>query len=330
MRENKKRFGLGFAGLAMMTAAVVGLVAEATPAEAGMARGTRVTARWTGAIQTSSMAAVNSAYWSQYANKQRLPIDWLGGSIAGCVPGLASLFSNNATLSSLNYVRSLAGLAPVTFSPTLNYQAQRAALMMDANDRLDHHPTSGWRCYSSTGAAAASKSNLALAWPSLKSGQVIDLYMDDRGSSNTAVGHRRWVLNPFATVMGSGSTDSANALMVIGPSSAYRPNPRYVSWPTPGYFPNTMEPGSRWSLSAGLSRTDFRRARVAVWQNGVRLSVHRYRPHSGYAQPTLVWQMPATISKTAAFKVVVSNIHRKGSRKAFRYAYTVRLFTPYQ
>lgn len=331
MRENYKRWSAGLAGLLVMIMALVAVVTEAAPAGANLSvAGSRTTLRWSGAINTGSRSAVNAAYWSRYANKLSLPIDWLGGSILGCLPGLSSLFSDNATLSSLNYVRSLAGLAPVSFSPAMNASAQRAALMMDANDRLDHHPSSNWRCYSSTGASAASRSNLALAWPNLRSGQVIDLYMDDQGADNTAVGHRRWILNPFSTVMGNGSTSTANALTVIGPTSAYRPNPRYVSWPTAGYFPNTMEPHGRWSLSAGLSSTTFRFARVRVYQNGVSIPVHKFAVENGYAQPTLVWQLPSTISKTANFTVVVTGIHRRGVRRALHYSYTVRMFTPSQ
>src|SRR3546814_12342301 len=71
------------------------------------------------------------------------------------------------------------GLAPVPLSSTLNAGAQRAALIMSANGALSHHPTTSWKCYSSSGAAAAGKSNLALSYPSIKSGQIIDLYMDD-------------------------------------------------------------------------------------------------------------------------------------------------------
>lgn len=328
MRENKKQVGLGIAGVLITTMAAVGLVAEATPANASIANGSRVTARWSGAIPTYSKDAVNSAYWARYASAQNAPVSWRSGSVSGCQAG-SSTGSNGGTLSSLNFVRSLAGLAPVRFSASMNYRAQRAALIMDANDRLDHYPTSSWRCYSSTGASAAGKSNLALAWPSIKAGQIIDLYMDDRGSNNTPVGHRRWLLNPFATYMGSGSTSSANALMVVGPTNAYRPNPRYVGWPTAGYFPNTIEPDGRWSLSAGLRGTNFRYARIAVYQNGVRIPVRKYAVHRGYAQPTLVWQMPATINKSAAFRVVVSNIRRSGTSKIYRHAYTVRMFTPY-
>ncbi len=330
--KNRKFRSLVAVAAVVATTAALGVVVQTSPAQARQgvpAAGTRVTTRWVGAVNTRSMAAVNQAYWARYAPKYSLPINWLGGSILGCLPGLSSVTSNAATLSAINYVRSLAGLAPVRFSLDLNARAQRAALMMDANDTLDHHPGRGWRCWSQTGADAASKSNLALAWPELTSGQIVDMYMDDKGDSNTAAGHRRWILNPFSTVMGNGSTSTANALTVIGPTSSSRPNPRFVPWPTAGYFPSTLEPSGRWSLSAGLRNVDFGSARVAVYRNGNRVTATKYPVHVGYAQPTVVFQLGANVPRSGNFRVVVSNIKRPGVRAA-TYTYDVRLFTPYR
>jgi len=328
MRENTKRYGTGFGLVTVIATLVVGLILQAGPADAGTAAGSRTTARWSGSIDTRSAAAVNAGYWSQYAAKQFLSTGWLGGSLFGCLPGLSSLSSNAATLTALNYVRSLAGLAPVRLSSTLNAGAQRAALMMSANGALSHDPSSSWKCYTSSGAAAAGRSNLALAYPSIGSGQIIDLYMDEPGSTNFAVGHRRWLLNPFATVVGTGSTNTANALTVIGPTSRNRPNPRWVGWPTAGYFPNAIEPGGRWSLSSGRGNVSFGRAHVRVYYGSTRLGVHQYRVENGYAQPTLVWQMPASFPNTGSFRVVVTNIKKKGHRRPLHASYTVNLFTP--
>jgi len=288
----------------------------------------RVSARWSGAVRTASKKRVNDAYRRAYAPKLTLPISWIGGSLLGCLPGLTASSSNNATKSALNFVRAMAGLAPVRFSAKLNASAQRAALIMAANGALDHHPGKSWKCWSSTGAITAGRSNLALAYPSLRSGQVVDMYMDDRGDNNLAVGHRRWLLNPFSTVMGSGSTSTANALTVIGPSSSSRPNPRWVSWPTAGYFPNMIEPAGRWSLSSGLTSVSFSSAKVAVYSAGKRLAVTKLPVHEGYGQPTLAWQMPANIDTTATYKVVVSGIRKAGRTASLRRVYKVRLFTP--
>jgi uncharacterized protein YkwD len=328
VRENTRKLGAGFGLVSVVATLVVGLVLQAAPADAGTAEGNRVTARWSGAINTRSLAAVNEAYWSQYASQQSVPIGWVGGSLLGCLPGLSSATSNQATLTALNYVRSLAGLAPVSLNASLNAGAQAAALMMSANGALSHDPSSSWKCYSSAGASAAHRSNLALSYPSIRSGQIIDLYMDDPGSTNFAVGHRRWVLNPFTTQVGTGSTETANALTVIGPSSSARPNPRWVGWPTAGYFPNAIEPDGRWSLSSGRRNVSFAHAKVRVYFGGHRVPVHQYRVENGYAQPTIVWQMPAGFATTGSYKVVVKRIKKKGSKRLLHTAYTVNLFTP--
>ena len=330
MRENTRRRNVTLAGAAVIASMILGLViTTASPAGASDGTAYKTTSRWSGAVDTSSKAAVNSAYWSRYAPKYNVLVDWLGGSILGCLPGLTSATTNNATLSALNYVRSLAGLAPVTFSSSLNSSAQRAALIMAANNSLSHEPTSNWKCWSSSGAAAAGRSNLALAYPSLHAGQIIDLYMDDQGDSNVAAGHRRWILNPFATVMGTGTTNTANALTVIGPSSAYRPNPPYVGWPTAGYFPNALEPGGRWSLSAGSKKINFAYARVYAYNHdGVRIPVRKYSVHTGYAQPTVVWQMPSWIGQNGSYRIKVTGIKKSGYSGSYSTSYTVRLFTP--
>jgi uncharacterized protein YkwD len=308
---------------------VFGLVTTSSPATAADSSGYSSNARWSGAVNTGSKAAVNAAYWSEYAPRANVLVDWLGGSLLGCLPGLTSSYTNNGTLDALNYVRSLAGLAPVSFSSSMNANAQRAALIMAANNALSHSPSSNWKCWTSTGAATAGKSNLALAYPQLKAGQIIDLYMDDRGEGNVAVGHRRWILNPFATVMGSGSTDTANALTVIGPTNQYRPNPSYVGWPSAGYFPNALEPSGRWSLSSGSKAVSFRYAKIYVYRaDGVQVPVRKYSVHGGYAQPTVVWQMPSSFSKTTSYKVGITGIKKSGYSGSLRTSYTVRLFTP--
>jgi uncharacterized protein YkwD len=345
MRENKGRWSVKFTGATAIATLILGVVSTTAPAEAqtqdskatvrvaaathrSAPAGSRTTARWSKAINTSSLSAVNNAYWAAYEPNLLTAIDWLGGSLLGCLPGLSSLSTNNATLRSLNFVRSLTGLAPVTFSPKLNAGAQRAALIMAANDSLSHTPSSGWKCWTSAGAQAASKSNLALAYPSLNAGQIIDLYMDDPGSTNVAAGHRRWILNPFSTVMGTGSTRVSNALTVIGPESASRPNPAWVGWPSAGYFPSALEPNGRWSLSSGYSNVSFRYAKVHVYQGARSITVHKYPVHTGYGQPTVVWQMPTQFNRTVPYRVVVTGIKKAGVKKPLKAAYTVRLFTP--
>jgi uncharacterized protein YkwD len=287
----------------------------------------RTTARWSGSITTSRRSTVDSAYRRSFASGLDVATGWTGND-SGCAAGTTSGSSAAATLRAVNFVRSMSGLAPVKLSSTLNARSQRTALMMSANRSLSHTPPCSWRCWSKTGADNAGKSNLALSYPSITSAGLVELYMRDPGSDNGAVGHRRWLLNPFSTTMGTGSTDTANAMTVVGPTSDSRPNPTWVSWPTAGYFPEALEPGGRWSLSAGDSRMDFSKATVRVYRNGKAVRATKLHVHNGYAQPTLVWQLASSTASSGTFKVVVSGAHLPGSKKSLGRTWTVRLFTP--
>ncbi len=294
---------------------------------APVALGARVTTtsggRWAGALRTSSRAAVRQAYYARYAENLKVPTSWTG-STGSCDPGVISPASHAATLQSLNFVRSLAGLQPVRFSPRLSAKAQQTALVMAANRSLSHSPPSSWRCWTPTAYSTAGRSNLALAYPEMSSGDVVRLYMDDSGASNTAAGHRRWVLNPFAGVMGNGSTTEANSLVVIGKSNYRRANPAWVTWPTAGWFPAPMEPQGRWSVSSGRSSADFSRARVIVRKiRGPRMAVTRYAPHNGYAMPTLVFDVANV--RPGGYRVFVTGI--RGAGRATM-SYPVRIFRP--
>jgi hypothetical protein len=288
---------------------------------------TRVTARWSRAINTTRKGVVNYAYWRWYAPYTNVPTGWTG-STRWCNPGRASSSSHTATLNSINFVRSLNGLASVGFGPLLNWRAQRSALMMSANTTLSHYPTTSWRCYSAVGDTTAAKSNLALALPDITSGHIVDMYMDDAGAGNEAVGHRRWLLYPYTTRMGNGSTETANALTVVGPTAWWRPNPRWTSWPSSGYFPSPLEPRGRWSLTSGIAGEDFSRAIVRVWHNGRRIYPRKLAVHTGYGMPTVAWQMPWERSRLGTYRVSVVRITRPGVRHFYGHSYTVRVFRP--
>jgi uncharacterized protein YkwD len=285
----------------------------------------RTTRRWTGAVNTYNLGAVNAAYQASFASGLDVPTNFSGDE-SRCIAGSTSSASRAATLRAINFVRSMAGLAPVTFSADLNARSQSTALMMSANRAVSHSPSRSWRCYSAAGAANAGRANLALAYPELTSAGLVRLYTTDPGAENRPVGHRRWLLNPFATTMGSGSTRNANAITVIGPSSSSRANPSWVAWPTAGYFPDTLEPDGRWSISAGSKAVSFASAQVRVYRNGVRVQATKNPVVNGYAQPTLSWQVPASVAKSGTFKVLVSNI--KVGKKRYSTSYSVAMFTP--
>lgn len=291
-------------------------------------RSTAVTngGRWAYAIDTKNRAAVNAAYMSQYAPGIAIRPDWTGNN-ANCVAGSISNASLTASHRAINLMRSLAGLTPITLSGDLNYKAQQAALIMSANSALSHHPSSSWKCHSAVGAAAAGVSNIGLQYPWLSSAGIVGAYMNETGSNNTFVGHRRWLLNPFATVMGIGSTTFSNAIVVVAPERKSNPNPAWVSWPTENYFPYPLEPNRRWSLSSGNKSANFSGATVSMTKgNGIPVGTQKFAPKNGYAQPTLVWTVGEDIDQTATYNVSVRNIKIGG--KSVNYSYKVNMFYP--
>lgn len=313
-----RRSAAAVVGGALIVAAPLNFAIDTGPAGAETSPGAAGPA-----IDTSDRAEVAEAWRSRMAPNLGVPSGWTG-SVSGCVAGHPSADAQRATLESLNFVRAMAGLDAVAFSGALSSQAQQAALMMTANHALSHDPPRSWKCWSRTGADAAGRSNIGLTSGQMTAGRSIELYMDDAGSMNQAAGHRRWVLNPWATTMGNGLTTNANALYVMGQTSTHNANPAWVSWPTAGWFPTQLQPAGRWSLSSGRARADFRRATVTVTHAGARLPVKRFAPHNGYGQPTLVFQVRG-VRQAGSYRVVVRHI--RGTPSA-RHAWTVRLFRP--
>ena len=263
---------------------------------------------------------------------QRLPMST--ANLTTCEPGAPSDTTQSDTLVALNYFRDLVGVEPVTFSADLSAKAQKAALIMAAQYDLSHAPPESWACWTAAGKAAAGKSNLYLG----RSGAgAITGYMVDPGSGNTAAGHRRWIIDPRQTTMGSGSVFApdddffiqSNALYVLDTASwqaVPASTSAYLPWPVAGYVPQQVEPNGRWSLSASDYDTDFSEATVKVDGSAAGITVHDVA--DGYGPPTLVWNFDAGFDPGDAdreYDVVVSGIRRNGNAVP-NHAYTVTLF----
>jgi hypothetical protein len=208
-------------------------------------------------------------------------------------------------------------------------------LIMSAENELSHTPPLDWPCYTADGADAASHCNLSLgsAGP-----EAVKDYMDDPGASNTAVGHRRWVLYPPQGQMGTGSIpalldsatgetlhDYANALWVISPASARPKGPEYIAWPPPGYVPYPILPNRsrRWSLS--YPAANFSRTQVYMECSRTNLSVTLEALHNGYGDNTLVWRpkFSGGAQIGATYSVTVSNIIVSGESRLVSYSVSV-------
>ncbi len=291
--------------LAALLAACIGPL-SATPAVADVAG--------------QSRDAVVAQFQSVLLPALAVPNEWTG-SIAGCSSGSSSPAYQQATLAAVNYVRGLVSLPAVSLDPGMNADAQAAALIMAAQGDLSHFPPSTWNCWSQQGAAGAGRSNLYLGRSGARS---IVGYMDDPGANNLLVGHRRWILDSGATLIGTGDTANTNALAVIGAPRRTSPQ-AWIPWPAPGYFPWQMEPEGRWSL--GRPEADFTGASVSVTIGGSAIPVTVTPPVDGYGDNTISWdmQLPPTVRQQHPedmnVDVAVDGIRLPdGSTTSYRYA----------
>lgn len=279
-------------------------------------------------------------YRDEYLASATNDPNWTGNQNS-CQPGTTSTYFKERVLQRLNYFRKMAGIPAVQeFEAAYNRQAQAAALMMSANRDLDHFPAQDWDCYTQDGANGAGSSNLYLG---RYGADAVSGYIKDPGGFNTAVGHRRWLLFPYAQTMGTGDIPAsngypaANAFWVFGQTSATRPatDHDFVSWPPPGYVPyQVVYP--RWSLS--YPEADFTSANVTLLENGqpVDLTIeHRWDGSFGsYGESTIVFR-PSDMSDGASwsrpsadmsYSVTIDNVLVNGQPRTF--TYEVIVFDP--
>ncbi len=299
-------------------------------------------------VNPASREEVRQFYRSVYFASENVPSGWSGSYANGSAGNTTPAFKE-ATRLRINFYRALAGVpADIQFNATYSTKAQQAALMVSANNALDHFPPPSWTFYTATGAEAAANSNLALGTQGPAS---IDGYIADAGVNNTAVGHRRWLFYPQTRQMGTGDVPGesltrppANAIWILdttpgGQFGATRPPTRTpeIAYPPAGYIPSHLV-WPRWSFS--YPGADFREATVTMTRNGQPVAV-RLEPQKILAngrqldegEPTLVWvydnlnsndevSHPRPAADTP-YTVTVANVRIGGAARTFTYTVTV-------
>ena len=285
------------------------------------------------AVDTNDRKAVQYLYDNVIAPAFAVTPQWTGNK-SGCQAGDTSAQWKAAVVRTVNSYRVLAGLpGNVTLNVANSALAQQAALMMEANSLLDHGPPASWVCYSTGGATAAGNSNLALG---AIGPQAMRFYMSDRGVSS--LGHRRWILYSGLGEVGTGDTDQANALWIIGPATSIPASVRDagVAWPPRGYVPwsaKVANPFDEWSFS--LPGADFSAAGVTMTNDqGVVLTVSNTGSRgNGYGDNTIGWTLVSEESlwsrspADSRLHVQVSNVLVDGQVRNF--AYDVIFFLPW-
>ncbi|MEX0739805.1 MAG: CAP domain-containing protein [Pseudohongiella sp.] len=287
-------------------------------------------------IDTTQRSTVSLFYRTVFRSSEGVDSGW-NGNIQGCDAGDTSAEYKSAVLRRINWFRAMAGVpANVELDPELNAKAQQAALLMSANRSLSHYPPSDWTCFGSDASEAAAKSNLALgnAGP-----DAMVAYMEDYGDTNSAVGHRRWLLHPKTLRMGTGdvfgSLPSNTHWVVSSTHNLPRPAVRddFVAWPPPGHVPFDMV-FPRWSIS--YPKADFSGATVSMSLGGVQVQVQLETVRDGPGENTLVWladgyadgerwEKPSGDTK---YEVLVENVIIGG--KPITFSYNVTVFDPEQ
>jgi FG-GAP-like repeat/Cysteine-rich secretory protein family len=275
-------------------------------------------------IDRSNRQAVLSAYQSIYVPTSQTPLIVNGLNVSACAAGDTRLAYKSAVIRMANYYRAMAGI-PGNVALNLNWsaKAQQAALMMNANFTLDHNPPTTWNCYSAAGAEAAGKGNLAMGAAGFA---ALGLYMSDVGV--TSLGHRRWILYPPQTEMGTGDTTNYNSLWVLGPFGARPATPNGVAWPAAGFVPYALAPSSMaWSFS--MDGANFAGTSVTVTKvgsAGVPVTVSAL--DNGYGDNTISFApsggaWPYATTGDTSFDVQVSNVIVSGVARNFSYRVTL-------
>lgn len=280
---------------------------------------------------TQDRAAIRDAYNNILVPSDNIAMGWTG-SLTGCVAGDTSSAWKAAVLARIQWFRGMAGVPTgIALSTTKNQNSQKAALIMSANGQLSHSPPSNWTCYTPEGANAAGNSNICALWGYGNSDPgCVAGYVRDNGSNNQAVGHRRWLLHPNSTVMGTGDVSEsqgkprANALWVFGDMLPSRPETResYVAWPPRGYIPYQAVP-ARWSFS--LPGVNFSSTTITMTRGGTNITLTKLPISDGYGENTVVWEPQISLSNPGADTTYDVTISGAGGQT---YNYQVIVFDP--
>jgi len=177
---------------------------------------------------------------SPYAEQPCVSGDYCQGSLTDAALGDA--------LEYLNFIRYLAYLDPnVTLDPLYVMRAQHGAVLLAANDDIAHDApradgmSDGFYQTAHTGTMS---SNLAaINW---MDGDIlivsVEYFVRDDGEANLgALGHRRWLLNPYLGKTGFGLANSTSGMsytsMYVHDDSNAAEDWDNVKWPSEGAFP---------------------------------------------------------------------------------------------
>ncbi len=178
-------------------------------------------------------------------------------------------------LALTNFARRLAGLEPVALDALYTLRAQAGALVLAANDELNHEPARPAGMPDDlyeVGCAGTSMGNIAkFNWmrPSILLDGVTYFLRDDGDFNLESLGHRRWALNPCMAATGFGLANAASGNSYVAMYAVDMGNADaawdHVAWPSEGAFPvELMRAGLPWSVTLNPQNYDAAGSRPVV------------------------------------------------------------------
>ena len=223
-------------------------------------------------IERHSQAEIKEMYKKLYFDTHNISVytEPYSTSYPG-TPGKVSDDTLEEGLNSINFCRYLAGLPyDVELDDSYNSAAQHASLIIYMNNSLSHHPSKpanmGSDVYS-IAYKASGESNIGKGYLDIQA-TVVQGYMYDTDPTNlSALGHRRWILNPDMQKTGLGMVYDSTAMYVRDKSREEKFTGDYISWP-PANMPyeliDTSESGYAYSVTLGSSYDQPDRNKVKV------------------------------------------------------------------
>ena len=257
-----------------------------------------------------------------------------------CVAGRLSQAAKNRALEATNQIRALHGLTPLVYSTLYSQQMQAAALIQAAAGYPGHRPDPSADCYTAEGAEGSGTSNLFGGAGNRDPADHMVGWANDfnNRSQVSAVGHRRWVLNPFAFYFAYGQVHGYAAHKVVRydrePRRAVLPEVDFVAFPYETYPYHLVEGDPPWSISViedpdnwywGNRYDYFQEAAITVTRvkDETALPISdRYTDSWGFALPNILsWQVEGWEYDTL-YEVEISNVSLQSGLKT-SYSYSV-------
>lgn len=232
------------------------------------------------------------------------PHPWIPG-LTLCESGATTEGAIQDAIRRINMFRKLAGLPPVTEDPEYRDMVQACAVLMNANQMIDHYPSMDWTCWTNLGAEGAETSNLAIGIDHPADAQ--NAYMWDIGVED--VGHRRWLLGFQLGKVAIGFAGNCNCTRVLDMTG--KTGRTWSAYPPAGPVPIDMI-RSPWGLAEWSFHTadSIEGAGVALYrlpdEEPIPIAPTLYDTHPLSPFPAAaVWRSPR-IEPGDSFRVVVT------------------------